>query len=193
MQECSNSNLWWNIRAFTCTLIIIIIIWFMELPDYSGGHENSIMWYAFSSNLINSLSLFPNIQLYSARFLLIWFLSFFCIFACVKKVFFPITAQREACVCSRSRGWCLFCPTPSQVWDNFVYLVTSPPLYLSAEATWDQTSAWATWLACYLYKLPILRACVAYMYIFSVFVHLHPEFEFNSWFSLNTFVVLMDI
>lgn len=153
MQECSNSKLWRNISAFTCTLMIIIIIWFMELPDYSGGHENSIMWYAFSSNLINTLycPIFSFILcMFSVN--LVSFILLYILHLCMcKKVFFPITAQKEACVSSQTRGRCLFCPTPSRVWDNFVYLVSSPPLYLSAEAAWDQTSAWATWLACYLY------------------------------------------
>lgn len=107
--------------------------------------------------------------------------SFILLHLCVcNKVFFPITAQKEACVSSQTRGRCLFCPTPSRVWDNFVYLVSSPPLYLSAEAAWDQTSAWATWLACYLYKLLILRAHVAHTYIFSVGNgHLNSVYECN--------------
>lgn len=107
--------------------------------------------------------------------------SFILLHLCMcKKVFFPITAQKEACVSSQTRGRCLFCPTPSRVWDNFVYLVSSPPLYLSAEAAWDQTSAWATWLACYLYKLLILRAHVAHTYIFSVGNgHLNSVYECN--------------
>lgn len=92
--------------------------------------------------------------------------SFILLHLCMcKKVFFPITAQKEACVSSRTRGRCLFCPTPSRVWDNFVYLVSSPPLYLSAEAAWDQTSAWATWLACYLYKLHFKSSCSLYVHI----------------------------
>ena len=72
----------------------------MELPDYSGGDVKSMMWYVL-----------PNIQFYSARLQLIWFLSFFFFCTCDKKVFF-LNQRTEGSVRFLTDEWpmsILFC------------------------------------------------------------------------------------